>query len=93
MGDTPPPQTQSQRSRELRWMGVSVSLGLEPPQEAVGPFWGALTPPLPPPVPRACLRKAVEVASLLAGRRCSVVLQGRDGGHRGGDSGMEGTVG
>lgn len=30
-------------------MGVSVSLGLEPPQEAVGPFWGALTPPLPPP--------------------------------------------
>uniref|UniRef100_A0A8V5GTS1 Uncharacterized protein n=1 Tax=Melopsittacus undulatus TaxID=13146 RepID=A0A8V5GTS1_MELUD len=39
------------------------------------PFWGTLTPSPPFPSLRSCLRKAVEVASLLAGRRCSVLLQ------------------
>ncbi|KAI6073022.1 Myotubularin-related protein 11 [Aix galericulata] len=49
--------------------------GWRPPGQAGAIFWGALTPPRTPPHPSACLRKAVEVASLLAGRRCCVLLQ------------------
>lgn len=95
IGGHPPKPTLSILGSCVGW-GSASHRGCEVgcPQEALGSFWGALTPPpFSPLVPRACLRKAVEVASLLAGKRCSVVLQGRGGGQWGGDSGMEGTPG
>lgn len=39
-------------------------------------FLGYPDPPFFCPPPSACLRKAIEVSLLLAGRRCSVLLQG-----------------
>lgn len=50
--------------------------GHEPPEWVTVAFWDALNPWFIPP--STCLRKAVEVASVLAGKRCSVVLQGGD---------------
>lgn len=81
----PPITPSSRRATRCHGGGVATPIprfgggGGDPPGQVGAIFWGALTPPCTPLHPSACLRKAVEVASLLAGRRCCVLLQGRTG--------------
>ncbi|NWS12171.1 MTRAB protein, partial [Pachyramphus minor] len=84
-----PPEEDEEEEEEEEGLGMPPSRwgswghcagGVSPPRGGDCGILGCPDLPLLPPPPSTCLRKAVEVASLLAGRRCSVVLQGGDTG-------------